>query len=381
MGGLLVTTLTGKQIANTYKDLLQIPNSNNGIDATIRLIEDGESTASPLGLSTNSVEIHGIQYPSTDGSNGQVLTTDGAGNLTFTTVSTDTFSTFSADTGSTTANSATDTLSVIGGTNITTFISGDVLTIDASTGSQNLYETFTGDTGSTTANSATDTLSITGGTNITTTVTTDTVTIDTSAISNLVEDTTPQLGGNLDLNANTLNQGSEVVLDLLSQTGSAYIRLFSGHTQSDGLEFTFLPKIQGYASSGYANLGLDATGGGQIYCETNIGYTNDNISSSATNTLQLNAHTVFTVLLDSNVTFSFSTGGTSFSSDFAYQWTVYIKQPDSGSTHTVTWPFTVAWPGGTAPTITPTNGAVDIITLMTFDGGTTFFGNYSQDYS
>jgi len=72
-----------------------------------------------------------------DGSNGQVLTTDGAGNFSFTTVTQEgggdpdqnLFETISADSGSTTADTITDTLSVQGGTDILTSISGDTLTV------------------------------------------------------------------------------------------------------------------------------------------------------------------------------------------------------------------------------------------------------------
>lgn len=49
---------------------------------------------------------------------------------------------------------------------------------DAGLGSINLFATVSGDTGSTTANTQTDTLTIAGGTNITTSVTGDTLTID-----------------------------------------------------------------------------------------------------------------------------------------------------------------------------------------------------------
>jgi hypothetical protein len=44
----------------------------------------------------------------------------------------------------------------------------------------------------------------------------------------------------------------------------------------------------------------------------------------------------------------------------------------------VTWPATVIWSGGTAPTLTTTVGKVDIVTLV-FDG-TNFYGNYSLNY-
>jgi len=54
-----MTTLTGKLIANTYKDLLQISNSNSGIDATLRNVEDGEGTTSPLQLSNSAINLTG----------------------------------------------------------------------------------------------------------------------------------------------------------------------------------------------------------------------------------------------------------------------------------------------------------------------------------
>ena len=67
---------------------------------------------------------------------------------------------------------------------------------DAGLGSINLFATVTGDTGSTTANSQTDTLTIAGGTNITTSVSGDTLTVDfsgtlTTTFANLTDtDTT-----------------------------------------------------------------------------------------------------------------------------------------------------------------------------------------------
>jgi hypothetical protein len=42
--------LTGSIIANTYKDLLQVnaETSNAGLDGTVRTIQDGGGTASPI---------------------------------------------------------------------------------------------------------------------------------------------------------------------------------------------------------------------------------------------------------------------------------------------------------------------------------------------
>lgn len=82
-----------------------------------------------------------------DGANGQVLTTDGAGNFSFTTVtsgdpSQNLWQTIAADSGSTSANTTTDTLTVAGGTGISTSISGDILTINytGSAGSSNFSD-------------------------------------------------------------------------------------------------------------------------------------------------------------------------------------------------------------------------------------------------
>jgi len=51
--------LTGKQIAESYKDLLQLDNSNGGLTATTRNVKDGNGTASPLQLSNSAVNING----------------------------------------------------------------------------------------------------------------------------------------------------------------------------------------------------------------------------------------------------------------------------------------------------------------------------------
>ena len=57
-----MATLTGKTIASTYKDLLQVSNNNSGVDGTLRDIEDGEGTASALQISQSGVNIDGDLY-------------------------------------------------------------------------------------------------------------------------------------------------------------------------------------------------------------------------------------------------------------------------------------------------------------------------------
>ena len=85
-----------------------------------------------------------------------------------------------SDSGSKTAGSATATINLIGGTGISTAVSGDNLTItnDSPNVSQNIFQTIAGDSGTTAAGSATTTLTLAGGNGVTTAATADTLTIN-----------------------------------------------------------------------------------------------------------------------------------------------------------------------------------------------------------
>ncbi len=85
-----------------------------------------------------------------------------------------------SDSGNKTAGSATATINVVGGTGVSTAISGDDLTItnDSPNVVQEVYRTITGDSGTTTAALSTSSLAIVGATNhISTAVTSNTVTL------------------------------------------------------------------------------------------------------------------------------------------------------------------------------------------------------------
>ena len=106
------------------------------------------------------------------------------------------FETFTADTGSTTASSTNDTLNIVGGTNISTTLSGDTLTIDM-TGAlgdadQNVFTTIGADNGSTTATVTTDTINLYGGNGITTNLNAGAITISADPALTLPEGTEGQ---------------------------------------------------------------------------------------------------------------------------------------------------------------------------------------------
>ena len=54
-----MATLTGTQIANTYKQLLQVGSGNNGLTASVQNVQDGQGNNSPLQLSQSAVNIDG----------------------------------------------------------------------------------------------------------------------------------------------------------------------------------------------------------------------------------------------------------------------------------------------------------------------------------
>jgi hypothetical protein len=53
--------------------------------------------------------------------------------------------------------------------------------------------------------------------------------------------------------------------------------------------------------------------------------------------------------------------------------TLVLTQDATGS-RSATWPASVKWPGGVAPTLTTTPGKTDIVTLITYDQGAAWRG-------
>ena len=108
------------------------------------------------------------------------------------------FETINADSGSTTASAATDTLTIAGGSNISTSIAGDTVTI-AMTGTlgapdQNVFTTIGTDNNSKTANSASTLINFIGGTGISTDVAGDNLTI-TNSSPNVVQNALQSVSG------------------------------------------------------------------------------------------------------------------------------------------------------------------------------------------
>jgi len=95
-----------------------------------------------------------------------------------------------------------------------------------------------------------------------------------------------------------------------------------------------------------------------------------NGTSGSTATIDLEDGNFHKVTLTANCTFTFSNPP---ASGTAGSFTLFLVQDGTGS-RTVTWPGSVDWAAATAPTLTTTAAAVDVLTFITLDGGTIWNG-------
>jgi plastocyanin len=112
--------LADQSDVNTTADISELTDTTDLIPADLSDLTD----------TTNLIPAVLTDLGITDGDSTQILTTDGAGNFTFedapeTGSTQNLFATITSDDGSTTADAVTDTLSILGGTNIATAIATD----------------------------------------------------------------------------------------------------------------------------------------------------------------------------------------------------------------------------------------------------------------
>lgn len=105
---------------------------------------------------------------------------------------------------------------------------------------------------------------------------------------------------------------------------------------------------------------------------------NNVVSSSNTTTLDLETGNSFDTTLTESTTIAITNPP---ASGLRGEIVIDIIQDGAGGAFTVTWPASVKWPSGTAPTITVTNNAIDVVTLRTRDGGTTWLGGFAQAHA
>jgi hypothetical protein len=99
----------------------------------------------------------------------------------------------------------------------------------------------------------------------------------------------------------------------------------------------------------------------QSYAETYV------TLSGTTPTITCTAGNFFGLNTTGNTTFTFASAP---ASGTGYGFSLRLT---AGGTHTLTWPASVKWPGGTAPD-NPASGETNIYAFVTHDGGTTWYG-------
>lgn len=106
----------------------------------------------------------------------------------------------------------------------------------------------------------------------------------------------------------------------------------------------------------------------QAYSE----YVSTNATATGAITLDLSTSNFFNLTLTGNITPTFSNppSGRMFSFTF-------VAKQDATGGRTITWPAGTKWPGGVAPPATTTANAIDIWSVMTYDGGSTWIASLS----
>jgi hypothetical protein len=310
------STITTNSVGNL------VLNTNSGTNSgaiTVAAGFNGNISIIPNG--TGKIQLDNNYWPNTDGTVGQVLTTDGAGILSWTTATAQGI-TFVGDDSTGTRISDNETIKIAGAGGISTSMSGDTLTISGSQGITIVGDDSTGTrvsdnetfkiagAGSVSTAVSGDTLTITGtnttysisaetatgganlrltdsgagtddvkfasGTGITVSQTdANTITVATSAtyLTDIVNDATPQLGGSLDVNGQTITSTSNGNIELAPNgTGDVYLT-------ADTIR----------VGDSNANATLTTNGTGDLTLNTNSGTSSNSIviEDTATGRIQL----------------------------------------------------------------------------------------------
>jgi len=181
-------------------------------------------------------------------------------------------------------------------------------------------------------------------------------------------------GGDLFLSAGTSSSGwgASVVITATNSTsgsngGGGNITLTAGNATNAG-------------NGGNINLTAGTSPSGpqgaiKLNSEAQFGARYDelrnNITAAASTTINTALGNQFVISLGINITTLTFTNVPA--NTRVYTMTLYLVQDATGG-RTVTWPVSVKWPGGSAPTLTTTGTKQDIVTLTTYDGGSTWLG-------
>jgi hypothetical protein len=294
-----MTTLLGRFPKDSFKELLKVSDSE-GLTPSLQNLTDGEGKATTLALSSTTVAINGLAFPTSGSGTGKILAVASNGtSMEWITPAASGVTSVNGQTGAVTLTST----NIAEGTN----------------------QYFT----NARARSA---ISLTAG-----------------ASGATYNSTT----GVLDMSALTAGGGGS------SSLTSTQIGFGSGtNTLTGSTSLTWSESSKILTVGGTADLKA---------------YTEGTQSYNATTTLVINCSlgTIFPITMNNSITsLSFSNVP---SAGKAFSLTLFITQAGGGF-KTIAWPASVKWSDGVQPTLTTTDAKTDIVTLITFTGGTTWFG-------
>jgi len=122
-------------------------------------------------------------------------------------------------------------------------------------------------------------------------------------------------------------------------------------------------------AGGAEGMRITSSGDVNIVNELKAGSYNETYAALSGTSPAVNCETgnVFSLSTTGSTTFTFTNPP---ASGTAYGFTLKVT---AGGTHTLTWPSTVDWAGGTAPDA-PASGETNVLVFITYDGGTTWYG-------
>lgn len=207
---------------------------------------------------------------------------------------------------------------------------------------------------------------ITGNISVTPGVTIDGIDISVALGQNVGPSASPTFAG---LTITGVGAGAIDVAGGIN-AGSGNVGIIGANGKIPALTATYFDSISGTSLTGVALLGSNNT-----YTARNdfLNYTETTTSPAISgNALTINQAlgSLFSVALNQNVT-SLTLSNPATTGKLGAFTLVFTAD---GTARTVTWPASIKWSGGTAPTLTSTNGKSDVLTFITVDGGTSYLG-------